>query len=174
MPPIKEQDFMVVETRWGWVGVGFSEVGLVSSSLPQESRDQVVKRLQAYRQLGEESDYPGLRRDLEDYFAGRKVDFRRYAIDWEGCTPFRRQVLEKAAAIPYGEVRSYRWLALEAAGRPGCSRAVGGAMAPNPLPLIIPCHRVIRSDGELGGFAGGLVLKARLLELEGVKLPRKS
>jgi len=173
VPPGKRQDFMVIETGWGWVGVGFTGAGLVSSTLPRESREQVLDRLRVYGELGEEIDNPGLRRDLEDYFAGRKVDFRPYRIDWEGCTPFRRRVLAAAAAIPYGEVRSYRWLALAATGRPGCSRAVGGAMAANPLPLIIPCHRVIRSDGELGGFAGGPDLKARLLALEGVELPRQ-
>jgi methylated-DNA-[protein]-cysteine S-methyltransferase len=174
VPPLKLQDFMILETRLGWVGVGFSAAGLVSSSLPQEGRDRVLRRLQTYGELREEVDYPGLRRDLEEYFAGRKVDFRGYTIAWEGYTPFRQRVLAAAAAIPYGEVRSYRWLAIEATGRPGASRAVGGAMAANPLPLIIPCHRVIRSDGDLGGFAGGLELKARLLALEGVELPRKS
>ncbi|MGI6143393.1 MAG: methylated-DNA--[protein]-cysteine S-methyltransferase [bacterium] len=174
MPPGKRQDYMVVETGWGWVGVGFSAAGLISSSLPRESREQVLEELRAHGELVEQVDYPGLRRDLEEYFAGRKVDFRGYTIAWKGYTPFQQRVLAAAAAIPYGEVRSYRWLAIEATGRPGASRAVGGAMAANPLPLIIPCHRVIRSDGDLGGFAGGLELKARLLALEGVELPRKS
>ncbi len=89
-------------------------------------------------------------------------------LDLRGVTPFRRAVLARTAAIPRGETRSYGALAAEV-GRPAASRAVGSAMATNPLPLIIPCHRVVRSDGTLGRYSlGEPGLKARLLTEEGV------
>jgi O-6-methylguanine DNA methyltransferase len=78
---------------------------------------------------------------------------------------FTRAVLRITARIPYGQVRSYRWIA-ERLGRPKASRAVGNALARNPVPIIIPCHRVTRSDGALGGYALGLGWKIRLLKLE--------
>jgi len=84
-------------------------------------------------------------------------------------TPFQRAVWEAARLIPRGEVRTYGWVAAKV-GRPGAARAVGQAMARNPLPLVVPCHRVLRADGSMGGFSaeGGLALKAALLRLEGV------
>ncbi len=84
--------------------------------------------------------------------------------------PFDARALAAARKIPYGQVRTYGWLA-EAAGRPGAARAAGQAVARNPFPIIIPCHRVIAADGRLGGFGGGLEMKRKLLELEGVRLP---
>lgn len=91
----------------------------------------------------------------------------RLPVDLRTVTPFRRQVLEVAATIPKGEVRSYGWLARHV-GRPGASRAVGSAMATNPVPLIIPCHRVVRSDGHIGAYSlGGPHNKWALLRHEG-------
>ncbi len=83
------------------------------------------------------------------------------------CKPFQRAVLEATARIPRGKVTTYGGLA-RSLGRIGAARAVGNALATNPFPLIVPCHRVIRSDGTIGGFTGGKVLKRKLLELEGV------
>ncbi len=97
---------------------------------------------------------------------------RRYAapISLAGLTPFQQQVLQVTAQIPIGEVRSYGFIA-RAIGKPHASRAVGSALAKNPLPFVIPCHRVIRSDGVLGAYSGGgTAIKARLLEREGVQL----
>ncbi|NLJ34432.1 MAG: methylated-DNA--[protein]-cysteine S-methyltransferase [Firmicutes bacterium] len=170
MRRLVKQDYMLLKTPLGWVGVGWTVSGLWSSSLPMGNPADVLSRLEKYGELGQEKDFPAIRRDLEKYFAGERVDFTHHPVDWGGCTPFRRDVLRVTAAIPHGEVRTYRDLA-RAVGNPGAGRAVGGVMAYNPLPLIIPCHRVVRSDGSLGGFAGGLVLKARLLELEGIELP---
>jgi methylated-DNA-[protein]-cysteine S-methyltransferase len=98
----------------------------------------------------------------------------RYAapISLAGLTPFQQQVLEITAEIPLGQVRSYGFIA-RAIGKPQASRAVGSALAKNPLPFVIPCHRVIRSNGVLGAYSGGgTTIKAHLLELEGVKLGR--
>jgi O-6-methylguanine DNA methyltransferase len=93
------------------------------------------------------------------------------AVDLGGLTPFQRQVLEKVRQIPRGEVRPYTWVAREI-GFPRAVRAVGTALGKNPIPLLIPCHRVIRSGGALGAYAaGGTVVKERILRFEGVDLP---
>ena len=103
-------------------------------------------------------------RQLEAYFAGR---LRRFDLSLEpGGTPFQTSVWEALRAIPYGETTSYRELAIRV-GRPRAVRAVGAANGRNPLPIVIPCHRVIGSDGSLTGFGGGLAVKRALLELEG-------
>ena len=104
------------------------------------------------------------RKELSAYFAGRLRSFSTLC-DLGGLTPFTRAVLKITARIPYGEVRSYRWVA-ERLGKPRAMRAVGNALARNPIPIIIPCHRVVRSDGTLGGYALGLDWKRRLLVLE--------
>lgn len=114
------------------------------------------------------------RRELAAYFAGQSRSFLT-PCDLAHLPRFTRAVLKITAQIPYGEVRSYRWVAREL-GKPKAMRAVGNALARNPIPIIIPCHRVVRSDGSLGGYALGLAWKRRLLELERAGLatpPRK-
>jgi len=96
--------------------------------------------------------------------AGEKVEV---PLDLSEATPFQRRVLETVKGIPRGEVRPYVWVAREA-GAPGASRAVGNVMANNPVPLLVPCHRVVRNDGHTGSYAFGAGQKVRLLELEGV------
>ncbi len=90
------------------------------------------------------------------------------AIDWDGVSGFRRAVMEETLRIPAGETRSYGWLARRV-GSPRASRAVGRVMATNARPIVIPCHRVIGSDGSLHGYGGGLDVKAALLRLEGAR-----
>lgn len=87
-------------------------------------------------------------------------------IDLSALTDFQRVVLEAARAVPYGEVKSYGWLARQV-GSPHAARAVGQALARNPLPILVPCHRVVGGDGSLTGFSGGLEMKRRLLSIEG-------
>ncbi|WP_172387534.1 methylated-DNA--[protein]-cysteine S-methyltransferase [Streptomyces sp. MNP-20] len=106
-------------------------------------------------------------RQLEAYFAGRRRDFE-LPLDWSLISGFNRQVLrELAAGVPYGAVVGYGDLARRV-GQPGAAQAVGMAMGSNPLPVVVPCHRVVESDGGIGGFGGGLETKRRLLALEGV------
>lgn len=105
-----------------------------------------------------------VRKELSAYFAGRRQLFSA-PCDLGGLPPFTRAVLKITAQIPYGQMRSYRWVA-ERLGKPKAMRAVGNALARNPIPVIIPCHRVVRSDGTLGGYALGLHWKRRLLDLE--------
>ena len=102
-----------------------------------------------------------------DYFKGGRVKFSfPIDLDLEGCTGFQRDVWEATSRIPYGQLRSYGWIAAEI-GRSHAARAVGQALGTNRLPIIIPCHRVVRSDGSLGGFSGGLHWKEELIKLEG-------
>ncbi|MFI0809747.1 methylated-DNA--[protein]-cysteine S-methyltransferase [Streptomyces echinatus] len=135
-------------------------------------RDQALERLAA--RLGgwpaEEPDSPLLAeaiRQLRAYFAGERHDFD-LPLDWSLISGFNRQVLrELASGVPYGTVVGYGDLAGRV-GQAGGAQAVGAAMGANPLPVVVPCHRVVESDGGLGGFGGGLETKRKLLALEGV------
>lgn len=104
-------------------------------------------------------------RSIETYFKNGQGDFSGYKFDLDGMTPFQRSVLEAISKIPAGETMTYGEVAA-AAGKPGAARAVGNVMAHNPIPLMLPCHRVVASNG-LGGFTGGLEVKRKLLKLEG-------
>ena len=105
-------------------------------------------------------------RQMKEYLQGKRRTFR-LKVDLGNQTAFRRRVLRKTADIPYGDTITYGALA-KRSGRPGGARAVGQAMANNPIPIIIPCHLVLASDGGLGGYSGGLKYKKMLLKLEGV------
>jgi methylated-DNA-[protein]-cysteine S-methyltransferase len=107
-----------------------------------------------------------VRRELDEYFARRREAFD-LAIDWTLVGPFGRRILRATAAIPFGQTRSYAEVAA-AAGSPRGSRAAGNALGANPIPIVVPCHRVLRSGGGLGGYTGGLHRKELLLRTEGV------
>lgn len=109
---------------------------------------------------------------ISAFLTGEPVDFSIAELDIEGVGGFERRVLLADFAIPRGRVMTYGGLAVKA-GVPGGARAAGNVMAGNPFPLVIPCHRVIRSDGSLGGFGGGLPMKRALLEMEGVAFDKK-
>ena len=106
-----------------------------------------------------------VRRQLDDYFAARRRDFE-LPLDWSMSGGFTRRVLRRAARIPYGRVSTYAEVA-RAAGSPRASRAAGNALGANPLPIVVPCHRVVRTGAALGGYTGGVERKRHLLELEG-------
>lgn len=109
-----------------------------------------------------------MERDISTMLRGEEAALDRDILDMSVLSGFRREVLLAEALIPAGSVRSYRWLASSVAG-PGHARAVGAALASNPFPLVIPCHRTIRSDGSLGGYQGGRLMKRALLEMEGIR-----
>ena len=109
------------------------------------------------------------RRQLDEYFAGKRHEFD-LEVDLRLAREFRRAVLEQLARVPYGELTTYGTLAARA-GRPRAARAVGTVMNRNPVPIVLPCHRVVGSTGSLVGYAGGLDRKRTLLELEGALLP---
>jgi len=109
-----------------------------------------------------------VRRQLDQYFAGKRRAFE-VPIDRRLSHGYRRTVLEALTEVPYGETVSYKDLA-QRTGNPGASRAVGSAMATNPIPIVVPCHRVLRTGGALGGYGGGIDTKVWLLQLEGALL----
>lgn len=104
---------------------------------------------------------------IEAYLNGEPVEFSLHNLAMERCSPFQKSVLRTVHRIPYGSTCGYREVAVEL-NKPRSVRAVGNALAHNPFPIIMPCHRVIRSDGSLGGYGGGMAMKRRLLAMEGV------
>ena len=113
--------------------------------------------------------YPVLTRArelLDRYFAGKPLDVSEIPIQIDGGTPFQNSVWKTIQQIPYGKLGSYKWIAAQI-GKPKAVRAVGNAVGANPISILIPCHRVIRSNGNLGGYGGGLERKRQLLALEG-------
>jgi len=152
---------LLAATEQGLVAVGLLHHDELLEVLGQEVSPRLVRR-------GARLD--PVRRQLDEYFEGQRHEFD-LALDWALSTGFRRQILDELTHVPYGQVVSYRELATRA-GNPKASRAVGSAMATNPLPIVVPCHRVIRTDGSLGGYGGGLPMKQTLLALEAEGLGR--
>jgi methylated-DNA-[protein]-cysteine S-methyltransferase len=109
--------------------------------------------------------------ELASYFAGELRSFT-LPVDLSGASAFTRLVLEATARVPYGETRTYGEIAAEI-GMPGATQAVGNALGANPVPIVVPCHRVIRADGSMGWFTGGPAIKRRLLAIEGVQFPEQ-
>jgi methylated-DNA-[protein]-cysteine S-methyltransferase len=107
-----------------------------------------------------------VRRALDEYFDGRRRTFDDVPVDWALVGPFGRVVLTALQDVPFGHVTSYAGLSA-AIGKPKAARAVGNALGANPVPIVVPCHRVLRSGGRLGGYTGGLDVKRHLLSLEG-------
>lgn len=163
-------DYAFCATAWGWVAVAGTRAGAVVAILPQPSRDAALAALSwqtaalGHALEDEASYFDPLLQQLEGYFAGREVEFS-FPVDLAGLAAFQRQVLQAVALIPYGQVRSYRWVA-ESIHHSRAYRAVGQALHCNPLPVIIPCHRVVGSHGEPGGYAWGIDIKQRLLDWE--------
>jgi len=143
-----------------------SNSGLRQTTLPCPRAEQAERRLgdglkdanfskKAFAELAER---------LKSYFAGKRVEFPD-ELDLSRATPFQRRVWKLTRLIPYGETRSYGWIAKKL-GKAGAGRAVGQALAKNPLPIIIPCHRVVAKDGNLSGYSGGIEMKRYLLKRE--------
>jgi len=173
----------IFKTYWGWMGIGATDGGVSAVVLPKTSRRAVEQALKKSGQAGSLVHRAGAttaanhvkaaRAAIEGYLTGTQRSFA-LAIDLGSQPRFRRRVLGVLQRIPYGRVRSYGWVARKL-GKPGATRAVGGACGANPVPLLVPCHRVVASDGSLGGFSGGLTIKKRLLRLENLgkrRVPR--
>ena len=158
-----------IATRWGPFVCVTTDRGLIATFLPDnqaEPVETIVKR--RWPDATPTRRLPaGLGRAISSYFTGRSVTFD-VTLDLTGVAAFRQSVLGACRRIPYGQTASYSDLARHV-GQPLASRAVGSTMANNPLPLIVPCHRVVRQDGSLGGFSSpdGVSMKLRLLRLEG-------
>jgi methylated-DNA-[protein]-cysteine S-methyltransferase len=162
-----------VDSPFGTLCAAVTRQGLVRLAFPEEHPDTVLERL-ALRLSPRIVEAPRLldpvKRELDQYFAGHRRRFD-LALDWALVGPFGRRVLKMTAAIPYGGHLSYAEVAAES-GSPRAARAAGNALGANPIPIVIPCHRVLRTGGALGGYGGGLDRKRYLLELEGALTPR--
>ena len=161
-----------VDSPWGPLLAAMTNRGLVKLGYPEDDVDAVLERL-ARRisprivevDAGSDRRLDAVQRELDEYFDGRRRAFE-LPLDWTLIGPFGRRVLRATSEIPYGGVLSYAEVAAEA-GSPRGSRAAGNALGANPIPIVIPCHRVLRTGGALGGYGGGLHRKRFLLELEG-------
>jgi methylated-DNA-[protein]-cysteine S-methyltransferase len=169
--------YTIFETNWGYFGLAGTEESLFRSCLPTGSRRRAKRLLLG--NCAEAAETPGylapLQRQIIAYFEGSCVDFTPgVPILHEAPGAFTGSVLTACRSVRYGETISYGRLARRA-GRTRAARAAGSVLAANPLPLIIPCHRVVRSDGRIGGFsaAGGVSLKKRMLQLEQQGLTRR-
>ena len=158
----------VFQTDMGWIAIVGGDNGIVRASLPEYSPESALElvRPEITESLHDPERLQFARVLLFAYCAGEPVDLSEVPIDIRDVSPFFRKAWEACRAIPFGETRSYQWLA-EQAGNSRAARGAGQAMARNKLALLVPCHRVIASSGDLGGFGGaGLSLKSKLIYLE--------
>ncbi|HEU0316743.1 MAG TPA: methylated-DNA--[protein]-cysteine S-methyltransferase, partial [Solirubrobacteraceae bacterium] len=159
--------FASTDSPIGRLTLAATPAGLVRLAFDTEARDAVLEELAARlspRVLEAPARLDTARRELEEYFAGRRDRFD-LRLDWSLTRGFHRAVLDATARIPYGRTETYRSVAA-AAGSPAAVRAAGTALARNPIPIVVPCHRVLRTDGGMGGYRGGLERKDALLRLE--------
>jgi methylated-DNA-[protein]-cysteine S-methyltransferase len=160
-----EVRYDLVATPVGELFVAATERGLCRISYSPDGQDDAVARLFGARVLRAPLD--DVRRELDEYFGGRRREFD-LPIDLR-VAPFHEQVLQELARIPYGQLDTYGALAARV-GRPRAARAVGTVMNRNPIPIVLPCHRIVGANGSLTGYGGGLHVKRALLELEGATL----
>ena len=158
--------YTLLDTELGQMGLVDSGTGLRRIVLPRPAKGTVLKWImECYPgAIADPTSFGDLPQRLKSYVEGERVSFDD-KLDLADTSLFRRAVWEATRAIPYGQTRSYgevaRWI-----GKPRASRAVGQALSKNPLPIVVPCHRVIGKDGDLTGFEGGLELKKSLLQIE--------
>jgi methylated-DNA-[protein]-cysteine S-methyltransferase len=163
-----EVAYDIADSPIGPLLVATSERGLCRISYDPEPERELERLSRSFGPRVLRSPHPVdvARRQLDEYFEGRRREFD-LDVDVERLTPFNRHVLAALARVPYGTTTTYGTLARET-GRPRAARAVGTVMNRNPIPIVLPCHRVVGSAGNLVGYAGGLDRKERLLRLEGV------
>jgi methylated-DNA-[protein]-cysteine S-methyltransferase len=163
-----EVAYATTDTPIGPLLLAATDAGLVRVGFAREDEDVILRDLASRvgpRVLRSPKRLDPARRELDEYFEGRRDHFD-LRLDWRLSTGFRRTVLEHLVAqVGYGRTVSYLELAT-IVGNPKASRAVGTAMATNPIPIVVPCHRVLRTGGQLGGYGGGLETKVKLLALE--------
>ena len=158
--------FDVADTQIGPLLLAVTKRGLCRISFdPEPDREtETLARTFGVRVLRAPRELDPVRRELDEYFEGRRRDFD-LPLDLRGREGFSRDILKRLAKVPYGEVTTYKSLAVEA-GNPRAARAVGTIMNRNPIPIVLPCHRVVGSNGSLVGYGGGLERKRLLLDLE--------
>ena len=164
------QHYHLFETKLGRCGIAWSDDGITRFRLPDPDRDAADGVLGA--KAAPHEPPPEIAAAIgaaQRYFGGERIDFAKIGLDLAGVDPFRRSIYDALRAVAWGETVTYGELA-QRAGSPGTAQDVGVAMARNPVPLIIPCHRVLAAGGKLGGFSapGRTAAKERMLALEGV------
>jgi methylated-DNA-[protein]-cysteine S-methyltransferase len=175
------QHYFIFETAGGFCGIAWNDVGITRFQLPTKSA-AATERILLRRIPGAESAAPPPEvveavAAVKRYFEGEETDFSGFTLDLAEQDAFFKQIYAAARRIGWGHATTYGALAKELGAGPEAARDVGQAMAKNPVPLIIPCHRVLAAGGKVGGFSapGGSAAKARMLELEGVHVaPRPS
>jgi methylated-DNA-[protein]-cysteine S-methyltransferase len=161
--------YATTDSPFGPLLLAATPQGLVRVNLPNYDPEETLEELAARispRVLEAPARLDDARRQLDLYFEGKLTAFD-LPLDWQLSRDFRRNALRAIARIPYGQTRSYMQIAASA-GNERAVRAAGTACGSNPIPIVVPCHRVLRSGGALGGYGGGLPMKEALLELEGV------
>jgi methylated-DNA-[protein]-cysteine S-methyltransferase len=161
--------YTTADSPYGLLLLAQTKRGLVRVGLPNQDREMLLADLSARvspRLLEAPAELDEVRRELDLYFEG-KLDRFDLPLDWRLSGGFRQRVLRAINRIPYGQTRSYTEMARKA-GNERAVRAAGTACGSNPIPLVVPCHRVLRTGGALGGYGGGLPMKQGLLELEGI------
>jgi methylated-DNA-[protein]-cysteine S-methyltransferase len=161
-------EYTFFESQMGVISLASRNKKITALDIHSDNLYEVKKHLSALYPDGTESEqsFKTIKLLLDRYLKGNKVDFN-VDIDISAESQFTQKVLRELTKIPYGKVRSYLWIGKRVGHTMG-ARAVGQAVKRNPIPIIIPCHRVIREDGSLGGFSLGIEIKKRLLALEGV------
>jgi methylated-DNA-[protein]-cysteine S-methyltransferase len=162
-------EYTFFESSIGAISLASRNKKIITLDIHSKNLYEVKKHLSALYPDGHESEqsFKTIKLLLDRYLKGGKVDFNNVDIDISGESQFTQRVLRELKKIPYGKVRSYLWIG-KRLGQTMGARAVGQAVKRNPIPIIIPCHRVIREDGSIGGFSLGEEIKKRLLALEGV------
>jgi methylated-DNA-[protein]-cysteine S-methyltransferase len=172
MASANDPKWTVFETPAGWMAAAFTEHGLWELTFPVSSREEAETSLNSkgMERFAVETNEEVVRlaADLRRYFSGERVAFTT-KCDLDGLALWHQKVLQQTAQIPYGETMTYGELA-SVVGSPGAARAIGQAMARNPIPIVIPCHRIVAASGKPGGFSAGWHWKQRLFELEGIRL----
>ena len=164
--------YSIFKTNMGWIGVLVNQRGVLRTTLPMGTRLNVKEYFTSFNNSllysGLNDEITLVKREINLYFSGCNPKFNLINMDLSELTNFSRNVLNISRKIPYGETRSYKWIA-KSLGNPRSYRAVGQVLAKNPLPILIPCHRVIATSGLLQGFMGGKIdldLKRRLIDFE--------
>jgi methylated-DNA-[protein]-cysteine S-methyltransferase len=160
-----------VESPFGRLRGAATPKGLALVAFSEKEWKSSLPRLAKIHGRPREDDDHAAAKELREYVAGKRRDFT-VDVDLELATPFARKVLTKLRRVASGKLTTYGALAKDV-GRPRGARAVGGAVGSNPVPIVVPCHRVVRTGGALGGFGGGLPMKRWLLKLEGVETPAR-
>jgi methylated-DNA-[protein]-cysteine S-methyltransferase len=171
---LADVSYAAADSPFGTLLLAATKRGLVRLAFPEESLDGMLEGLArriSPRIVEASEPFEDARRELDEYFGGTRRAFE-LALDQRLMAPFAQRVLRVTSQIPYGGVLSYAEVAADA-GSPRGFRAAGNALGSNPIPIVIPCHRVLRSGGSLGGYGGGLPRKRFLLELEGALAPQR-